>query len=174
MSLSTDQKLVFKGILFAWLLSALFIGTGVWLTKLNGWFDQAEALDILGFSFVIPAVSLAIGIGWAAKTRHGEITIDGSTPQAGTPLDLTLRYIRNTSEQIVLFVLSAVSLCAASLPVAKVLLPTLGIWFGLARLAFWIGYRKRPVFRATGFAATFHPTVVVLSISSLVLFSKLF
>ncbi len=36
----------------------------------------------------------------------------------------------------------------------------MGVGFGVARLAFWIGYHRSAPARAFGFAATFYPTVL--------------
>ena len=36
----------------------------------------------------------------------------------------------------------------------------MGLAFGVARLAFWVGYHLSPPLRAFGFAASFYPTVL--------------
>lgn len=161
----TDKQKVLRGILIGWILSAIFIGTGFWFfteSQFDAKFTEWEMLSVTLFP---PTLSLAAGIGWAARTRHFENNIDGSQPKAGSPLDITLRYIQNTSEQLLLFLLMTVCLYGAKPQFAQSILPVLGVWFFIARIMFWIGYRHKPVDRAIGFAATFHPTLIFLFIS---------
>ena len=80
-------------------------------------------------------------------------------PCRGSTLDLTLRYVTNTTEQVVLFVLAAACLALVDAGQASVVLPVLGLWFAVARAMFFFGYRFNPIARSVGFAATFHPTI---------------
>jgi len=149
---------VLAGIITSWVIASLFIYLGYNLNVFEG--DRNQAV---GFALIVAALSLAWGIGLAAKTRHLSQNIDGTAPAEGTPLDLTLRYISNTSEQLLLFSLAVISFgLVANESLVIRLLPVLGIWFVIARALFYIGYRYNPLARSIGFAGTFHPTLILL------------
>lgn len=162
-----DKHTVFKGIAFAWILSAAFIGIGYSLSENYNWFSTYSLSEILSITLIPPSLALAVGIGWAARTRHFSQNIDGSAPERGTPLDITLRYIQNTAEQVLLFTLMTACLIGAAPDLAKRILPILGLWFLIARILFWAGYIRAPLKRAVGFASTFHPTLFFLILSIL-------
>ncbi|MGL4489473.1 MAG: MAPEG family protein [Rhizobiaceae bacterium] len=156
----SDQRQVFTGILTAWFLSALFIYLGTKFSTQLG-LTFATPNKALAFSLAIASVSLIVGIGWAARTRHFVSNIDGSRPDAGSALDITLRYVTNTTEQLLLFALACLCAFHVDEPPAAKLLPVMAIWFLIARAMFYIGYRMTPVARSIGFAATFHPTIAL-------------
>jgi len=119
----------------------------------------------------IPVLCLIIGVGLAAHHRHSVSNIDGSAPDASSRLALILRYNQNTLEQIIIFA-GAAALGLALMPeLTAKLLTGMSIWFGLMRLAFYQGYKRRPILRAFGFAGTFHPSFVLFlgSLGSLIL-----
>jgi hypothetical protein len=156
----TQKSQVVVGILVAWALSAVFIVSGV---KICVHFDILfdTPTEATAFAIATAAVALILGIGLAAKTRHFVSNIDGSPPIAGSTLDLTLRYVTNTTEQLVLFTIACLCVFYVDENVATKLLPVIGIWFLVARALFWVGYRITPLARSVGFAATFHPTIAL-------------
>lgn len=158
-----DRRAVFQGIVAAWVLSAGFIGAGVWLVE---WFDLFQPVThgkATASALTISALPLVAGIAVAARLRHFHQDIDGAAPAPGTPLDLVRRYIQNTTEQTLLFAIAAVALFFAAPEASAPILPVMGLWFAIARALFWIGYWRAPLARAIGFAATFHPTLVLLA-----------
>lgn len=97
-------------------------------------------------------------IGRVAQRRFfDDRIIDGQRLDPGSPADIDQRVLSNTLEQTVLALLLW-PLAAVSLGAVTVIV--MGIGFGIARLAFWIGYHVSPPMRAFGFAATFYPTVI--------------
>ena len=164
---SDDQKKVVMGIIASWIVSAVFLAVTYYALKDMQPFVIADDEQLIAVSLGLSALPLTIGIGWAARTRFFDQGIDGDTPAPGSPLDMTSRFIQNTSEQTLLFVIALLSFYYTA-PGHTVALPLFAIWFCIARLAFWIGYRREnPVHRAFGFAGTFHPTIVILTISIL-------
>lgn len=155
---SVQRRQVAGGIFVAWGLSGAFIGFGIWISNLTGPLFQTPN-DAVGFTIVVVALPLIFGIGWAARTRHFISNIDGSRPAEGSALDLTLRYVTNTVEQVVLFGMTAGCLALIDPNHAVVVLPVMGLWFAVARALFYFGYRRTPIARSVSFAATFHPTV---------------
>ena len=64
------------------------------------------------------------------------------------------RVADNTTQQFLLFIAGSLAL-AASIPNQQVqLVGAAAIIFTIARIAFWIGYRIHPLYRAPGFSAT--------------------
>ena len=64
------------------------------------------------------------------------------------------RVADNTLQQFVIFVIATLAL-AVSLPPGQMgVIAAAAIVFTVARLAFWIGYRIHPLYRAPGFSAT--------------------
>jgi len=158
MNTSTDKISVVKGIVASWIASAAFIAAYYFYvpspTSLPPFTTWAAALSV-------PLLSFIAGIGLAARHRHLVDHIDGSAPLKGSKLDLILRYNQNTLEQLIIFA-GASALALALMPItAAKLLPGMALWFGLMRIAFYWGYKKRPVLRAFGFAGTFHPSLVL-------------
>lgn len=161
----TARRAVIRGIAIAWLLSLAFVSAGWVLVQRAGFFDDWSAWQVAALSALLAGFALAAGIGWAARTRHFVSNIDGTRPDPGSPLDLVLRYVTNTAEQLLLFCIACAAMAAAAPDVARSLLPVMAVWFLLARAAFWIGYRRQPLGRAVGFAATFHPTLVLMVVA---------
>lgn len=149
---------VFGGIVLAWALSAGFVVAGWRASDISMGSTAAEAV---GFAALLAGATQLAGVGWAARLRFFVSNIDGAPPEPGSALDITLRYVSNTTEQVVLFVLGCLALAAIDGAVAIRLLPVMAVWFVIARALFFAGYRVGPVWRALGFAATFHPTVVL-------------
>jgi hypothetical protein len=111
---------------------------------------------------------LMLVIGRLAQQRFFDDTIiDGEPFAVGSSADIDQRVLTNTIEQLVL--------ALALWPVAGLVLGgatvlSLGGGFGVARLAFWIGYHKSPSLRAFGFAATFYPTIAAFIWSIMIWF----
>jgi phosphate/sulfate permease len=156
----TQKWQVLAGIVAAWCLSGTFIFLCTRLFARVGFaFDHpAKAATC---AVATAAIALIAGIGWAARTRHFVSNIDGSQPDIGANLDLTLRYVTNTTEQLVLFAIASFCVLQVDEHIAIIVLPVMGLWFVIARVMFCVGYRITPVARSIGFAATFHPTIVL-------------
>ncbi|WP_299645817.1 hypothetical protein [uncultured Jannaschia sp.] len=162
-NIRAQRRAVRLGIFAAWVVSAAFIAAGVLFQARTGAFFGTPA-RAAAFALSMAGLALVAGIGLAAAIRHFLGPIDGGGPAAGTRLDLTLRYVTNTTEQTLAFSLAGVACLFADESLAQRLLPVMGVWFVIARAAFFLGYRIRPVLRAFGFAATFHPTIALLAV----------
>lgn len=109
-------------------------------------------------AFIVPGLVMVAMIGRLAQRRFFDDTIiDGQDFAPNSPAWIDQRVLANTTEQLIL-ALVIWPFVALSLGGAVVLV--MGFAFGLARLAFWIGYHVSPPMRGFGFAATFYPTVV--------------
>ena len=166
MSTSTrDRRIVLVGILTAWVCAGAYYAAGwVWWAQLPAktpWTPERATM----FAILLASLSLAVGIAWAARTRHFVSNIDGSVPGQGSQLDLTLRYVSNTTEQLILFVIACAGICVFAPEFAIAILPVAGVWFVIARCVFAVGYVIHPLARSVGFAATFHPTLVLTAVA---------
>ncbi len=109
---------------------------------------------------ILPAV-VAITIV-AAQRLNPDMWV-GQKVRPNSSLDINTRFVLNTVEQFVLFLvgLSGMSLYV---PVSEArTVPILAALFLMGRILFWVGYHKNPYLRAFGFGLTFYPTVVVFT-----------
>ncbi|MCA8954526.1 MAG: MAPEG family protein [Planctomycetes bacterium] len=116
---------------------------------------------------LLPGATLLLGIALIARRRFFDERIieGGPAPQApGEPLpalEIDLRYLRNTLEQVALAFVGHMALATLLNGDSLRVLGALAILFVIGRVTFRIGYAISPVARAFGFAATFYPTIGV-------------
>ncbi|MEM7663294.1 MAG: MAPEG family protein [Pseudomonadota bacterium] len=164
MPTSPEQRAnVLRGMALAALLSGAFISTGYWLLLRTQWFQPVTYGKAAAFSLALASLPLMLGIAHAARIRHAVQDIDGADPAPGTLLHIIRRYVQNTLEQTVLFAVAGISFFFTAPEFSAKLLPVMAVWFCIARALFWRGYvSPDPTRRAVGFAATFHPTILLL------------
>ena len=111
---------------------------------------------------------LAFALRWdalAALPLFAMIVAIGNARALGPAIDPTLgaesramqingRVADNTLQQYAIFLVATLALAAALPPANVGVIAAAAIVFIVARLAFWIGYRIHPLYRAPGFAAT--------------------
>ncbi len=116
---------------------------------------------ILAASFLPAGLVLAAIIGRLAQRRFFDDAIIDGEPLTGAA-EIDQRVLSNTVEQLVLALAlwPAIGHILAADGPGVVLM--LGLGFGVARVAFWVGYHISPPLRAFGFAATFYPTLIAL------------
>jgi hypothetical protein len=124
--------------------------------------DTAARLAFASKWLLVPGFTLLVGVAMVANRRYFlPDGIDGTRAPGSTALEINLRYNQNTLEQIALVVI-AWPVLAVLLPTHQLgLIPVLAVFFGVGRIAFWIGYLIAPWARAFGFALTFYPTVAL-------------
>jgi MAPEG family len=125
--------------------------------------DIATRLAFVARWLLLPGFALFFGIAAVAKQRFFVAdAIDGEPETNNRFLDITLRYNRNTLEQVILAAIAWTGL-ALALPHAQLkLIPAMAIAFLVGRLLFWIGYMIAPMGRTFGLGLTFYPTVAAL------------
>lgn len=108
----------------------------------------------------LPAVAAITVV--AAQRLNPDMWV-GQRVKPNSSLDINTRFILNTMEQFVLF-LVGISGIALYAPLSEAhSLPILTSLFLLGRILFWVGYHKNPYLRAFGFGITFYPTVAVFT-----------
>jgi hypothetical protein len=103
---------------------------------------------------VFAALPLLIGIIVVGNNRFLSEAIDPLLKKENTKTQINGHVVENTLEQFVLFFVGTMAL-SASVDVNQMrLIPAATFVFLIARIAFWIGYRIHPLYRAFGMAAT--------------------
>lgn len=97
-----------------------------------------------------PVLALIAGMGAIGGGRIFSEYADGSTPPPGTRLELHRRYMQNTVEQLLIFIPTQLALVTL-LPADRLaVIPVWAVLFLVARILFWTGYVKNPMYRSLG------------------------
>jgi hypothetical protein len=110
----------------------------------------AYALQANAFA-VLPLLVSVIVVG---NDRFFSAAIDPTLGKETLATIVNGRVADNTLQQFVLFFVATLALSAKLTPEAMRLIPAAALVFVAARIAFWIGYRIHPLYRAFGMAAT--------------------
>jgi hypothetical protein len=115
------------------------------------------AADRLAYALhwtVPPALLLFVMFGAIGNARFLSEAIDPTLDKESKKMIVDGRVADNTLQQFVLFLVGVLAL-SVSLPIARLnIVAAVSITFVIVRIAFWIGYRIKPVHRAFGFAST--------------------
>ena len=102
----------------------------------------------------VPALLLFAMYGAVGNARFFSEAIDPTLGKESQKMIVDGRVADNTTQQFLLFLVGLLGL-AVSLPIDRLsVIPAVSVTFVLMRIAFWIGYRIKPVYRAFGFAST--------------------
>jgi hypothetical protein len=107
----------------------------------------------------LPLFSMIAAVGNARALSEA---IDPTLGKESPRMVIDGRVLDNSLQQFVLFLVGMLAL-AISLPVGRLsIVAAVSITFVVMRLAFWAGYRIKPVYRAFGFASTFYMNLGML------------
>jgi hypothetical protein len=154
--MTREQKIVAAGAasgvaamaVAMWLLSTRLLPAPAGIDSVGdrlGYALRWAALAALPFLAMIVAIGNARALGPA---------IDPTLGLESKAMIVNGRVADNTLQQYVLFLAGALALAASLTPARLPVIAAAAIVFVAARLAFWIGYRIDPLYRAFGFAAT--------------------
>lgn len=108
---------------------------------------------------VLPMLLMVIAVG---NARALGAAIDPTVGKESPAMLIDGRVLDNTLQQLVLFLVGILAL-SVSLPLHRLsIVGALAVTFVVMRLAFWVGYRIKPVYRAFGFASTFYMNLGML------------
>ena len=103
---------------------------------------------------VPPALLFLAMVAAVGNARFASDAIDPTIGKESPKMVIDGRVADNTLQQLVLFLVGMLAL-SLSLPLARMsIIPAVSTTFVLVRIAFWIGYRIKPVYRAFGFSST--------------------
>lgn len=154
--MTSDQKAVALGaasgiitmILSLWLLYSVLPNP-----------DAFSASDRLAYALkwdalaVLPLIAMFGAIGNARALGEA---IDPTLGKEDARMLINGKVAANTVEQFLLFLVGSLALAAAIEGPKVKIIAAAAITFVVMRIAFWIGYRIKPVHRAFGFASTFY------------------
>lgn len=112
---------------------------------------------------VIATLPAVIAIVVVAAQRLNPDMWVGQRVRPNSALDINTRFILNTMEQFVLFLVGIGGLAIYAPLTEAHSLPILTSLFLLGRVLFWVGYQYNPYLRAFGFGITFYPTVAMFA-----------
>ena len=156
--MTRDQKVVAVGAasgvaamaLAMWLLSTILLPAPAGVETLA---------DRIGYALrwaAFAALPLVAMVGAVGNARATSAAIDPTLGLESRAIIVDGRVADNSFQQYVLFLAGALALAAGLPPERIQIVGAAAIVFVAARLAFWIGYRIDPLYRAFGFAATFY------------------
>jgi hypothetical protein len=153
--MTRDQKIVAVGALSGVLSMVL----AVWflhraLPAPTGLMSVGERLGYALRWDVVAAVPLFLMIAAVGNARSLSKAIDPTLGAESRSIIIDGRVADNTTQQYLLFLAGSLGLAASLPPERMTFIAAAAIWFVVARLAFWIGYRIHPLYRAFGFAGT--------------------
>jgi hypothetical protein len=150
-----DQKTVAVGaasgilgmLLLVWALSSAIAPPAV----------ADTAADRIAYALrwaVPPALLFFAMVAAVGNARFASEAIDPTLGKESPKMIVDGRVADNTLQQLVLFLIGMLAL-AITLPVQRLdIVAAASVTFVIVRIAFWIGYRIKPVYRAFGFAST--------------------
>ena len=108
---------------------------------------------------VIPLLASIITVG---NNRFLSEAIDPTLRKEDVATQINGRVVENTLQQFVLFLVATTALSINLTAAQMRIIPAATIVFVAARLAFWVGYRIHPLYRAFGMAATAYLNIGLL------------
>lgn len=133
--------------------------------------DLAERLGYAAKWSLIPGGCLLVGVLMVANYRFFSPAIDPTKGAEDRVTEIWRLYTRNTLEQTALFTLGAFAYASVTFQYWLKALPIIAILFALGRALFIAGYLIRPTLRATGFAMTFYPIIVLYGMAGYMLWA---
>ena len=176
MSQELNNLAVKRGMALGFVVTlSLFVGLYFISPKFTQELMLADRLKLGLECLIFPALFFLVVVLRVGSQRFGnpaENPVEMMASSEGMKIDL--RVLSNTHEQIVLFVINALSL-AVLLPYEYLsLLPIYSALFVVGRILFWLGYRHKVLWRAPGFAMGVLPAVLGLGYSSIVIVVNVF
>ena len=111
---------------------------------------------------VFAALPLFLMIGAVGNGRAMSKAIDPTLGLEDRKIVVNGRVADNTTQQYLLFLAASLGLAAGLPPDRMTVIGAAALWFVFARIAFWIGYRIHPLYRAYGFAGTAYLNLLLL------------
>src|SRR4249919_1327008 len=103
---------------------------------------------------VVAALPFFFMVAAVGNARFNSEAIDPTRGKESQKMIVDGRVADNTLQQLVLFLVGMLAL-SVSLPLERLsIVAAVAITFVIVRIAFWIGYRIKPVYRAFGFSST--------------------
>ncbi|XP_052819212.1 transmembrane protein 79-like [Mya arenaria] len=158
-----DISTVRRGIIRAIVVIIVVFPLGYMFTPTRG-IQLNSVVERLVFTLQWQALSmltLVYGIHGVGSRRAGTAAMDPITGNSEDVVKFEAKFLQNTIEQLILSIFGQLVLCTHLTDSTPRVIPVLVCLFVVGRVLFWIGYKKAPLERATGFAMTFFPSLIV-------------
>lgn len=150
-----DQKTVAVGAASGVVLMALSVwGLYTVLPDISNVADLASRLALTLRVNVFALIPLFVMIATVGNKRFLSNAIDPLRHAEDTAMEVDGRVVDNTLQQQFVFLVSTLAISTFLDAASIKLVVALAIVYVAARIAFWIGYRMHPLYRAPGMAAT--------------------
>jgi len=162
--MTNDQKKVAAGAASG--IFAMLVGLVALSGIIAGLAADAGAGERLAYAFkwiAAAALPLALAIGAVGNARFGSEAIDPTAGKESPAMIVNGRVVDNTVQQYLLFGAASLAVAAGARGDQLGVVAAGAIMFIVLRLAFWIGYRIKPVYRAAGFAGTFYLNIALFA-----------
>lgn len=164
--MTRDQKVVAAGAASG---VALMIAALVLLTPhmpaLGAGADAGERLAFAAKWIALAAAPLFLAVMAVGNARFLGEAIDPLLGKESRAMTIDGRVADNTLQQFVLYAAAAMALAASGRGDELGVVPASALIFVAARTAFWVGYRRHPLYRAPGMAATSYQTVLLFGLA---------
>ena len=162
-----EQKIVALGAASGILtMLALMYALSGWMPALSGYADAGERLAFAAKWIALAAAPLFFAIMAVGNARFKSDAIDPTAGKESRTMIINGRVADNTLQQLALFAAASFAVAASASGEELSVVAAGSIVFVVARVAFWIGYRINPLYRAAGMAATSYLNVLLLGIAA--------
>ena len=161
--MTRDQKIVATGAAsgVATMLASVASIYQLWPSN-PGLADVGDRLAFALQANAFAVIPLLLGIITVGNARFTGEAIDPTLGKETAAMQINGRVVENTLQQFALFLVATMALSAKLTSVQMAIIPAAAIVFVIARIAFWIGYRIHPLYRACGMAATVYLNIGLL------------
>jgi hypothetical protein len=125
--------------------------------------DETSRLIYTLHANAFAALPLLAGIIVVGNNRFLSEAIDPTMQKEDRATQINGRVVENTLQQFVLFVIGTMALSPSLTAEQMRIVPATVIVFIGSRIAFWVGFRISPLYRAFGMAATGYLNVGILA-----------
>ncbi len=161
--LNRPQKTVIWSTITAIILATVFVLLAYFFIPLSlPLLDTQERLIFTLRCQIFPALMLLAGIIAVSFNRFTSKAIDPLAGAEPASMSVHLRYLSNTLEQFILFLIASLVFSSFLDSHSIKLIPIFTILFVLGRIAFWLGYLQHPLNRGFGMVITLYPTIIML------------
>jgi len=163
-NMTSDQKTVAIGAASGVAVMIVAVATIYLLWPSNpGYTEISSRLAFALQANAFAILPLLAGIVTVGNDRFLTEAIDPTLRKEDVATQINGRVVENTLQQSVLFLVATTALSVNLTSAQMRIIPAAAIVFIVARVAFWVGYRIHPLYRAFGMAATAYLNVGLLA-----------
>ncbi len=161
--MTREQKVVAGGAAGGVLVMlATLIVLSMWLPGLAEGADPGERLAFAARWNAFAALPLFLAIAALGNQRFNSEAIDPTLGKEDRAMVINGRVVDNTMQQYAMFVAATLAVAASASGDRLAVIAAGALIFVAMRFAFWVGYRRQPLYRAFGMAGTSYLNMALL------------